>query len=577
MTVRDGYMDESSDRLGWRGAVAVVVFGLSLYLIGLGGDVWVLTQHEVFAAQPAREMLRDGHWIIQTFGGLPRLNKPPTMGWIIALFITCFQSEAEWVVRLPSVLAGIGLAVAMAAVGARYLGRTAGIATGLCQLTFYYVLKQARLAEADMLLGLVVGVAMWASLNRPRAAIVIIWICVGFATLLKGPLGPAVIGCAVVAQMVVARFLTERASVDRTPRTAHLAGGAPIASSARSNARRRIVSHVIGGTVCLAIILPWPILAYLQNPEIGLIGLRETAGRFRGEMGGREPWYFYFIQIPLALLPWTPLAIFGSVLLARRHRQLFKHLACWFLPGLAILSFSAWKHLHYAIPILPGLSIVAAIGMVQFMRWASTRPTWSRQLAAVLWVTGCAAVGWLVTRHVPRLGQASTVLLGVVAVGGLIALWREHQRDLPGQMAATFATAWMVLVGTQLLIMPRFDGYRPSAEFAGRVSHHAGADVDAPVYFFKTGEAHAIYYIQRSVARIETDALPKIQRALHNSPTGEIEIVVRETDLARLRSIGTVVKLDAASIPQKAALWFVRLIQPKTDSMPSRDDQVVDP
>src|SRR5690606_13298521 len=107
-------------------------------------------------------MLRDGHWIIPHFAGEPRMTKPPGTGWVIAAFMWIFRSDAEWVVRLPAVLAAVVTALAVATVSARWFGRLAGVAAGVFQLTIYMVLKQARLAEADMLMCATTTVAMCA-------------------------------------------------------------------------------------------------------------------------------------------------------------------------------------------------------------------------------------------------------------------------------------------------------------------------------------------------------------------------------------------------------------------------------
>jgi 4-amino-4-deoxy-L-arabinose transferase-like glycosyltransferase len=76
--------------------------------------VRVLTQHEVFAAQTAREMLATGDWVVPHFAGRARLNKPPGMYYLIAGSMAVFQSRAEWVARLPAALAGVATALMVA-------------------------------------------------------------------------------------------------------------------------------------------------------------------------------------------------------------------------------------------------------------------------------------------------------------------------------------------------------------------------------------------------------------------------------------------------------------------------------
>src|SRR5436190_8318595 len=103
----------------------IIIFGCSLLLTGLG--MRTLTRHEVLAAYPAKEMLNYGHWLVPMYAGIPRTAKPPGMNWIIAGFMKIFESDAEWVVRLPSVIAAIALALMVAGFAVRFYGRRIGV------------------------------------------------------------------------------------------------------------------------------------------------------------------------------------------------------------------------------------------------------------------------------------------------------------------------------------------------------------------------------------------------------------------------------------------------------------------
>lgn len=568
---------DSPTRLGYAGVGIIALFGLSLFLIGLGGNIWVLTQHEAFAAAPAREMLRDGHWIIQTYGGLPRLNKTPAMGWIIAACMAVFASESEWVVRLPTALAAVGVALLVASIGSRHLGRTLGITAGLCQLTFYYVLKQGRLAEADMLLGLTVCAAMWAwdrgcvpaigdSQSKRSAWLpIVFWCCLGLATLLKGPIGPLFALAGVLAYVISVRWIHKRKSPSSTA-----------ASVARPS--WKFLLHPLGVVAYLAIVLPWPILAYRQHPKIWNVWFRETAGRFAGDMGGAESWYFYFWNVPLALLPWTLFVVIGAWVLWRRsqtvsavspvdvshfdarrqdgpnHLSIF--LASWFVPGFVMLCFSAWKHMHYAIPILPALSIPCAVGMVAFMKWAQTRPVVTRRIAMMSWAIGCAIGAWAATRYLDRVSMQAAAIIGMLAVGGLVALWREHRHDLSGQLAAVFATGWAIAVAVQLMVMPAYDGYRSSAEL-GRLASRV-VPVGQPIFLLNLGEAHVVYYLVPRVIRFEKEAASRLDAWLSPSHGNEAFVIAAERTASRLEAWGSVERLGEAEVPVKGKLVFLR-------------------
>ena len=192
----------------------VAVYSLSLSLLGIGNSL-VLTRHEVLAAEPAREMLQGGPWIVSQFAGVPRLVKPPTMSWFIAGSMALFRRQDEIAARLPSALAGAGTAVMVTLLTARWCGPLVALIAGLMQGTMFYQLMQGSLAEADMPLCFVVAAAMTlfsialvpgegdgglrgaAGCGASRLLALAFHAAAGLAFLLKGPIGLAFIfsGC----------------------------------------------------------------------------------------------------------------------------------------------------------------------------------------------------------------------------------------------------------------------------------------------------------------------------------------------------------------------------------------------
>ena len=148
---------------GWSAGI-VAAYGLAVLLVQFGTP-WALTFHEVNFAEPAREFLRTGDWLVPRIGGRPLWDKPPLMHWSIAAALSAFGTEAEWAARLPATLSAVVVALAVASMAARWHGDRAGLLAGLVQSTSLHVLMQARLAEADMPLCAAVAVAM-ASLAR---------------------------------------------------------------------------------------------------------------------------------------------------------------------------------------------------------------------------------------------------------------------------------------------------------------------------------------------------------------------------------------------------------------------------
>src|SRR5437764_718724 len=67
----------------WAARLTVAACGCALLLPGLGATR-VLTYHEVCFAQPAREMLASGRWLVPEIAGVVFPDKPPLAHWTAA-------------------------------------------------------------------------------------------------------------------------------------------------------------------------------------------------------------------------------------------------------------------------------------------------------------------------------------------------------------------------------------------------------------------------------------------------------------------------------------------------------------
>ena len=510
--------------LSRRSTALIAAFGASMFLVDFGRG-WALTYHEAFFAVPAREMLRTGDWIVPRVVGVPAWQKPPLTHWMIAATMAAFRTEAEWAVRLPSLVCTILNALAVAALAARWHGDRVGRLAGLIQLTTFYVLFQGRLAECDMPLCAAVSGAMLAlavgTIDRERST----WSprlaffgLAGAGCLIKGPFALALIGGAAGLFALIER----RWSV------------------------WRFLLDPPGWALMLFLSLAWPIAAYRANPSF-LAAMRvHNLDRFSGAYdGGKDP-FFYFYIIPSILLPWTPVALGGLIAVFRdrdRPRSLWRLMACWMVVGMAILSLSAWKHKHYPIPVLPPLSIAAAYGLDRYVREArKTGRSPAAILAMILMIAGGLAAVGFASRG--RALNATVASFGAVAGLGLFAafrLRRAGRNDLA--IASIFGTTWLVVVLNQSLVMPRFDLYREPTELALRTNARlAEGEV---VYQVGVPYPQPSFYLRWPMKRFDewTDFASAI---LRETPKGEVLVVAPAATEAKLETLGRVVVVDGA-------------------------------
>ena len=434
---------DQTDR--WKARSIVWVAGFALLTPGLG-SARSLTYHEVCFAQPAREMLATGRWIVPEIAGVVFPDKPPLAHWTAAVSMALL-GENEFAVRLPFALAGVLLAAIIAELAMAFRGPFVGAVAGLVQLTSYYTLMQARLAECDILLALAVTAGLSAialgefrtecsdsrlSLResaRPLRSIVFVHFCAAAAFLAKGPLG-----LFFVCAPVLAFLLLER--------------------------RWRAILHWLhpaGLCVSLAAVVGWPLAALWSRPEILDGWKRHNLDRFSGTLEADATWPIYYLgMIPMLLLPWTPWLVYGWWSKGDNEdaKRLKRLTLCWVLPGLLVISAASWRHKHYAIPLLPVLSLWSAVGLV----------AWSRR-------TGGARNLWRVPSGFrPPLALAS-LFLSVAAVECVALHW----------------------------IVPRFDSYRHQATFARRIAERIG-DEPLHVPYIPTGHGVPLALPENQIA-----------------------------------------------------------------------------
>ncbi len=403
-------------------------------------------------------MLASGDWIIPRIAGVPCTEKPPLTYWVIATAMTLLAEDSELAVRCYGAAAAILTALLIAVMGTRWFGPRVGLVAGLMQLSTWYILQIARLAESDSLLVATVCGAMLAfalaQVDSPHGRRTDRWLpwafylAAGLAFLTKGLIGPVVIFSACGLYLLLSWELRGW----------------------------RFLLSPIGLAIFAVCLLGWPIAAYLAYPAFLDDQLQHHFGRFRGDMNlesGRKPPFFYLYSILLVMLPWTPLVALAAFHGVRQRvwaHPWWRLAFCWIVPGLALLTASAWKHQHYSAPLLPPLSIVAALGFWQYLarRHAGRgpRPSW---LAAAV-ATACARGVTAVQIWPPRGAGPITVLIAIVGMASLAVIYCEHRRWPAAQTTALFATVWLAAAGALTLVMPYHDSYRDHADFAAAVS-----------------------------------------------------------------------------------------------------------
>ncbi|MCY4076028.1 MAG: phospholipid carrier-dependent glycosyltransferase, partial [Acidobacteria bacterium] len=190
------------------------------FLAGLGRPA-VTDSDEAYYAEAAREMIERGDWLTPYYNDEIRFEKPVLYYWLAATaYAAAGVSPAA--ARLPSALAGIGLALLACACARRWYDERTALLAGVITATSFGYVAMARHALPDLPLAFFVTLATWGAIvglriepsragDHPSAHgwLIAAGAAAAGAFLVKGPVG-LVLPAAVVAPLAAWTWLRER-------------------------------------------------------------------------------------------------------------------------------------------------------------------------------------------------------------------------------------------------------------------------------------------------------------------------------------------------------------------------------
>lgn len=344
---------------------------------------------------------RDGHWWTLARANLTYFNKPPLWFWVHGAFASML-GEADWVLRLPDLLAALACVGLLVSIVLRLHGPRvaliAGVALALCD-EYLRRISQFRLDiphAALMLLALrlVLAGCMPGPHGRPAGAaslrpwlIVMAGVPIGLAMLIK-PI------FALLALLLAAVWI--------------LLVGKP--------SRRAALWLIPAALVAVTVAAPWHVSMWMIHGDsfLNAYFLRESLRRATGAQFNPEPWYAYFVylsgiptdlgrrlggrSVALWYVPWV-LCVTGSLAWWAcgriRGRKLAPRISpaggilaqVWTLGTLAALCLFSDKKSWYLMPVYPGLAWIAALFLARI-----TPGSVRRGLRHIAWPVALAAL-----------------------------------------------------------------------------------------------------------------------------------------------------------------------------------------
>jgi 4-amino-4-deoxy-L-arabinose transferase-like glycosyltransferase len=328
---------KSLERQTW-GVIALCLFCLVVLFFGLGGAA-LFEPDEGRNAEVAREILLLDDWITPHYDFIPRLDKPVFFFGLVALSFKVF-GLSEWAARLPAVLAALGCLSLTYVLARSTFGCRAALWSVLILVTSVEFFALSRFVILDMVLAMFITLSLvcfWlghlATGPRRKFLILSMYVSMGAATLLKGPIGLVLPSAVIFFYLLLSRKWALLGEMELP----------------------------LGVPLFVIVAVSWYVAVEFRNPGyLRHFLYEENVARFTTtEFKRNGPWYYFVMVLAGGFFPWTALvpmtvAEFGKRSLA--DEDLF--LILWIALPFLVFSFSASKLPHYILPLYPPLAIL---------------------------------------------------------------------------------------------------------------------------------------------------------------------------------------------------------------------------
>ena len=456
------------------------------YWIGIG-DSTLWDANEAFYAETPRVMIDTGDYVSPSFNAQPRFNKPPLTYWIVAASYHVF-GISEWSERLPIVLAAMGLIAAAFVIGRVVWGAQAGLWAAIVIATLPRFLMHSRRTSIDVFLTLFMGLTlMFFVLAELRPVRRWLWLClmyacVAFGFMTKGPVAVVLPGLAFFIYLLVERRLREIGKM-MVP---------------------------AGVAIFLAIVIPWYLLVYQKHGWDHIVSfiLNENISRYTDEGWGPRRHFFYLQTLVGDLFPWSLLVIAALVFVIFRRKwgdRIFgevgfrcaRLIAIW--TGVIVLFYSLSRNQQdqYMMPTYLAAAVLAGALISAFIKNYTFVVRWIFVASGFLIAAVGGALFYLTSKR-SNIDLAGVGAIGIIfLLGGIATIVSSivNKRELAvySQVLAILGLMWIFV----LVVLPDFERYKPVKALSEVIA--SNAPPDARVGYYRHTAPTMVYYLHRQV------------------------------------------------------------------------------
>ena len=311
-----------------------------------------IDRDEARFAQASSQMIQSGDYVNIKFQDEIRAKKPIGIYWLQAFSAKIFGQEDIGSYRIPSLLSSIITLVFVGLITRLIFPLYQTLIVTLLFASSIVFMGEAHLAKTDATLLCLICVQQYFLLkiilhqeNTFKLKYlypILVWLTFSFGVLVKGPISIAILFPTVIAFSIIQKSLN-------------------LIKSLRP---------IIGFLICTLVILPWFLAIdeatngmFLQKAfQEDFFSKLESGQEGHGALPGT-----HLLTLSISIWPvatFLPCLILFS--LQNRTNIIIKFLLCWILPFWVIIELIPTKLLHYPLPVLPAIAILAIGGLLQF-------------------------------------------------------------------------------------------------------------------------------------------------------------------------------------------------------------------
>jgi len=384
-----------------RQMVLIVCAFIILMLAGIDHGIW--RPDEPYVAGICSEIARTHEFVTPMLNGHPFLEKPPLYYAITGLSGMIFGPESDVSFRIVSILfSGLTLLTVFLFMRRKEGTETALISTlVLATLWGFFRISRWVLVDISLVFGVTLAMLAWMRLvegAKPKMNAMLFGLATAIAFMAKGMVGPAIIGVAVLADIIRKRDL--RLMYKCRPDIMFLFVVLPVASwvAALWNS---------GG---------WP---YVREVLVVNNLMRFTGASEALVLGHHHGPFYYFSGLFGVVMPWVLVFIPALFLAFRRYRQ--ESALSWLIGPFILLSIASTKRSLYLAPLLPACALIITSWLNE-----PVKAKWERATLSITWgfvIAAAVAPFAGIFLGLPLTGA----IAGIISIGALLLIDRDQR------------------------------------------------------------------------------------------------------------------------------------------------------